>query len=116
MPTPFGRRPVLPTVPMEARSLTRIRRIRSGNTLASRALTTSFPARIRSRQTSPLNHAKLLLQPRVGLAWDPTGTGTWAVRAAFGIHNDLIDNLGIRAQAGMPPYAARESLPVSPAT
>src|SRR5881396_817166 len=59
------------------------------------------------------NHAKLLLQPRVGLAWDPTGTGTWAVRAAFGIHNDLIDNLGIRAQAGMPPYAARESLPVS---
>src|SRR3989441_10602229 len=62
------------------------------------------------------NHARLLLQPRVGLAWDPTGTGTWAVRAAFGIHNDLIDNLGIRAQAGMPPYAARESLPVSPAT
>src|SRR5436309_9064365 len=62
------------------------------------------------------NHAKLLLQPRVGLAWDPTGTGTWAVRAAFGIHNDLIDNLGIRAQAGMPPYAARESLPVTPAT
>src|SRR2546428_521000 len=62
------------------------------------------------------NHAKLLLQPRVGLAWDPTGTGTWAVRAGFGIHNDLIDNLGIRSQAGMPPYAARESLPVSPAT
>src|SRR5437870_4254119 len=75
-------------------------------------------------QTNPIvgkscidqNHAKLLLQPRVGLAWDPTGTGTWAVRAAFGIHNDLIDNLGIRAQAGMPPYAARESLPVSSAT
>src|SRR5262249_18325501 len=57
------------------------------------------------------NHAKLLLQPRVGLAWDPTGTGSWAVRAAFGIHNDLIDNLGIRTQAGMPPYAARETLP-----
>src|SRR5881296_3463065 len=62
------------------------------------------------------NHARLLLQPRVGLAWDPTGTGAWSVRAAFGIHNDLMDNLGIRAQAGMPPYAARESLPVSPAT
>src|SRR5213594_3253001 len=62
------------------------------------------------------NHAKLLLQPRVGLAWDPTGTGSWAVRAAFGIHNDLIDNLGIRTQAGMPPFAARESLPVTPAT
>src|SRR5881296_2813551 len=35
------------------------------------------------------NHAKLLLQPRVGLAWDPTGKGNWSVRAAFGIHNDL---------------------------
>jgi outer membrane receptor protein involved in Fe transport len=35
------------------------------------------------------NNAKALWQPRVGLAWDPTGTGTWAVRAAFGIHNDL---------------------------
>src|SRR5436309_1219779 len=56
------------------------------------------------------NHAKLLLQPRVGLAWDPTGSGSWAVRAAFGINYDLIANLGIRTQAGMPPFAARESL------
>jgi hypothetical protein len=72
-------------------------------------------------QTNPIvgtscldqNHAKLLLQPRVGLAWDPTGTGAWAVRAAFGIHNDLMDNLGIRTQAGMPPYAAREQLTVT---
>jgi hypothetical protein len=53
------------------------------------------------------NHAKLLLQPRVGLAWDPTGTGTWAVRAGFGMHNDLIDNLGIRVQPN-PPTNARE--------
>jgi len=53
------------------------------------------------------NHAKLLLQPRVGLAWDPTGTGTWAVRAGFGMHNDLIDNLGIRLQPN-PPTNARE--------
>src|SRR5438034_517777 len=53
------------------------------------------------------NHAKLLLQPRVSLAWDPTGTGTWAVRAGFGIHNDLIDNLGIRLQPN-PPTNARE--------
>jgi len=59
------------------------------------------------------NHARLLLQPRVGLAWDPTGTGSWALRAAFGIHNDLMDNLGIRTQAGMPPYAAREQLMVT---
>ena len=58
------------------------------------------------------NHAKLLLQPRVGLAWDPTGRGTWAVRAAFGIHNDLLDNLGIRVQPN-PPFSAREQLTVT---
>src|SRR5262249_47606638 len=40
------------------------------------------------------NNAKVLWQPRVGLAWDPTGTGKWAVRAGFGIHHDLQDNIG----------------------
>ncbi len=57
------------------------------------------------------NHAKALWQPRVGIAWDPTGTGTWAVRASAGIHNDLLDNLGTRAQPN-PPFAAREALPI----
>ena len=55
------------------------------------------------------NNAKALLQPRVGLAWDPTGTGSWAVRAGFGIHNDLQDNLGNRTYAN-PPFNAREQL------
>jgi Carboxypeptidase regulatory-like domain/TonB-dependent Receptor Plug Domain len=55
------------------------------------------------------NHAKLLLQPRVGIAWDPTGTGTWAVRAGFGIHNDLQDNLANRTYSN-PPYNAREQI------
>ena len=55
------------------------------------------------------NNAKSLLQPRVGLAWDPTGTGAWAVRAGFGIHNDLQDNLANRTY-GNPPYNAREQL------
>jgi hypothetical protein len=58
------------------------------------------------------NSAKALWQPRVGLAWDPTGNGTWAVRAAFGIHNDLQDNLGNRSY-GNPPFNARETLGVS---
>src|SRR5262249_14630455 len=55
------------------------------------------------------NHAKLLLQPRVGLAWDPTGTGSWAVRAGFGIHNDLQDNLGNRPSP-TPPFNPREQV------
>jgi len=52
------------------------------------------------------NHAKALLQPRVGLAWDVTVSGKWAVRAGFGIHNDLQDNLANRLNAN-PPFSGR---------
>jgi hypothetical protein len=48
---------------------------------------------------SPLqtNNARALWEPRVGVAWDPTGTGKWAIRAAFGIFDDLLqDNLANR--------------------
>ena len=55
------------------------------------------------------NNNKALWQPRVGIAWDPTGNGTWAVRAGFGIHNDLQDNLANRTYAD-PPFNARELL------
>ena len=55
------------------------------------------------------NYAKALLQPRVGVAWDPTGRGKWAVRAGFGIHNDLQDNLTHRLNAN-PPFAARVAI------
>jgi carboxypeptidase family protein len=55
------------------------------------------------------NNALALWQPRVGLAWDPTGTGTWAVRAGAGIHNDLLDNLTGRAYPN-PPFQAREQI------
>ena len=58
------------------------------------------------------NNTKALWQPRVGLAWDPTGTGSWAVRVGFGIHNDLQDNLGNRTYAN-PPFNAREQLDIS---
>jgi carboxypeptidase family protein len=58
------------------------------------------------------NQAKALWQPRVGIAWDPTGDGKWAVRAGFGIHNDLQDNLANRTYAN-PPFNARELLDVS---
>ena len=56
------------------------------------------------------NNARALWQPRVGLVWDPTGTGTWAVRIGAGIHHDLQDNLGNRTYAN-PPFNARELLP-----
>ena len=53
------------------------------------------------------NNSLALWQPRVGLAWDPTGTGTWAVRAGFGIHNDLQDNL--YRLGNNPPFNSRLS-------
>jgi hypothetical protein len=52
------------------------------------------------------NNAKALWQPRVGLAWDPTGSGTWAVRAGFGTYNDLQDTQGFRLSSN-PPYNGR---------
>jgi len=52
------------------------------------------------------NNAKALWQPRVGLAWDPTGTATWAVRAGFGTYNDLQDNLAFRLDSN-PPFNPR---------
>ena len=69
------------------------------------------------------NKAKAMWQPRVGLAWDPTGTGTWAVRAGFGIHKDLQDNQAFRLDAN-PPFNPRIVLsgpilsltPINPST
>src|SRR5947208_8764085 len=64
---------------------------------------------------SPLieNHARSLLQPRVGLAWDVTGSGKWAVRAGFGIHNDLQDNLANRLNSN-PPFSGRLTIEGQP--
>jgi hypothetical protein len=52
------------------------------------------------------NNAKALWEPRIGLAWDPTGTGTWAVRAGFGTYNDLQDTQGFRLSSN-PPFNGR---------
>ena len=71
-------------------------------------------------QTDPLirsscllhNYARALWQPRVGLAWDPSGRGTWAVRASFGIHNDLQDIIAGRSYNN-PPLNTKLTLPIA---
>jgi hypothetical protein len=48
------------------------------------------------------NNAKRLFQPRLGVAWDPTGKGTWAVRAGVGMYNNLQDNQAFRLDSNPP--------------
>jgi hypothetical protein len=49
------------------------------------------------------NNARLLFSPRIGLAWDPFGTGKTAVRAGFGTYYSLIDALSFQLNS-VPPY------------
>jgi Carboxypeptidase regulatory-like domain len=67
------------------------------------------------------NNAKLLPQPRIGLAWSPIGRKT-VLRAGFGMYNDLQDALGYRADQNAPfnpTYSisalAVSKLPIDPA-
>jgi hypothetical protein len=49
------------------------------------------------------NYAKSLLGPRLGVAWDPWGSGRTALRGGFGIHYSLLDDLSYLLNA-LPPY------------
>ena len=42
--------------------------------------------------------------PRVGLAWDPTGSGAWSVRASYGVFYDLPDMAFLAKAADTPPW------------
>jgi hypothetical protein len=54
--------------------------------------------------SSPLteNRAKFLPAPRLGLAWDVHGDGKTSVRAGFGMHYSLLDNLNYRLDQAAP--------------
>ena len=47
------------------------------------------------------NNAKFLPQPRIGVAWSPSGRTT-VVRVGFGMYNDLQDALGYRTDQNAP--------------
>ncbi len=48
------------------------------------------------------NRARFLPEPRVGLALDPFGNGRTAIRANFGLHHGLLDNLDYRLDQSAP--------------
>jgi hypothetical protein len=52
-----------------------------------------------------LNHSVSdLLSPTVGVAWDPTGRGVWAVRGGFGLYNNWLTQANVQEEfRGNPP-------------
>jgi hypothetical protein len=48
------------------------------------------------------NRAKFLPDPRIGLAWDPTGHSNTVVHAGFGVYRALLDNLDYRLDQTAP--------------
>ncbi len=48
------------------------------------------------------NRAKFLPEPRIGLAWDVLGDSKTSLRAGFGMHRSLLDNLDYRLDQSAP--------------
>jgi hypothetical protein len=51
-----------------------------------------------------LHSVNNLFSPRIGIAWDPTGRGDWAVRGGFGIYNNWLTQANVQEEfRGSPP-------------
>ena len=51
-----------------------------------------------------LHSVNNLFSPRIGVAWDPTGKGDWAVRGGFGIYNNWLTQANVQEEfRGSPP-------------
>jgi carboxypeptidase family protein len=51
-----------------------------------------------------LHSVNNLFSPRVGVAWDPTGHGDWAVRGGFGVYNNWLTSANVQEEfRGSPP-------------
>ena len=48
------------------------------------------------------NRAKFLPEPRAGISWSPFADGKTAIRASFGLHHSLLDNLDYRLDQTAP--------------
>jgi Carboxypeptidase regulatory-like domain len=51
-----------------------------------------------------LHSVNNLFSPRIGVAWDPTGSGDWVVRGGFGIYNNWLTSANVQEEfRGSPP-------------
>ena len=62
-----------------------------------------------------LHSVNNLFSPRLGLAWDPTGKGDWAVRGGFGIYDNWLTQANVQEEfRGSPPGEVNPTFNATP--